>query len=281
MTPTIVLEGPEAPEIPVVYDSPHSGAEYPADFDHVMDRLLLRQAEDAHIDALFAHVVEEGAPLLKALFPRSYIDTNRALDEMDPALVEGEWPHPVTVTDKTGRGMGLVWRQLRGLGPLYARTLTIAEVEARIARCWRPYHDTLASLIDTAHDRFGAVWHVNCHSMPARGDETTVDGPVDRADFVIGDRDGTTCEAAFTELVVETLRAQGFSVKVNDPYKGVELVRRYSDPTRGRHSIQVEVNRRLYMDETTIGRHAGYPACEAALRRLTEAIRSHALARTG
>ena len=274
----IRIERPTEISTPLVFDSPHSGHDYPLDFEHRIDREILRQAEDSYVDALYAGVVRLGAPLLHALFPRSYIDPNRALEDLDSGMIAGPWPGTTLPGDKTERGVGLIWRRLRGLGEIYDRKLTVAEVERRIETCWRPYHTALCELLDAAHARFGRVWHLNCHSMPAMGDETTPDGPAARADFVLGDRDGTSCDPAFTRFVAAELTALGYEVKLNDPYKGVELVRRYADPAAGRHSLQIEINRQLYMDESNFGRGPGFEPLRADLDTLTAAMKRYAKA---
>jgi N-formylglutamate amidohydrolase len=116
--------------------------------------------------------------------------------------------------------------------------------------------------------------------MPSVSSRISEEGPgKPRADFVLGDRDGTTCEPAFTGFVAAALRAMGYEVKVNDPYKGVELVRAFSDPKAGRHSLQVEVNRRLYMDEATRAKSAGFEALRRDLSKLVEAVASYAAER--
>lgn len=268
---------PTGDPAPAVFDSPHSGSIYPDDFRHSIDLMLLRQSEDAHIEELFASAAEYGAPLLHALFPRSYIDPNRDVVDLDTDMIEGGWPDPVQPTYKTkARGAGLIWRSLRDYGDLYDRPLTRAEVRNRIDGFWRPYHAALETLITEARARHGVCYHVDCHSMPARGDANSEDGPVDRADFVIGDRDGTSCEPGFTALITDHLRGLGYEVKINDPYKGVELVRRYSDPSDGRHSIQVEINRRLFLDEPTSAKTEGYLRTEETVRSLCEAITAYA-----
>ena len=226
-------------------------------------------------------MVRLGAPLLHALFPRSYIDPNRALEDLDRDMIDGPWPGTTWPGDKTERGVGLIWRRLRGLGEIYDRKLTVAEVQRRIETCWQPYHAALQELLDAAHGRFGQVWHLNCHSMPAMGDETTPDGPAARADFVLGDRDGSSCDPAFTRFVAAELTALGYRVKLNDPYKGVELVQRYAEPSKGRHSLQIEINRRLYMDEVSFARGPGFGRLRADLDTLAAAIKGYAEARLG
>jgi N-formylglutamate amidohydrolase len=271
---------PAAAPLPLVFDSPHSGVVYPADFRHAAPLALLRTAEDTHVDALYAAAPAHGAVLLAAHFPRSYIDVNRAADDIDPALLAEPWPGDVppgrlSPGEKTKLGIGLIRRLAVPGTPVYDRHLSAAEIRARIDTYYQPYHDALAAIVDALHARFGAVWHVNCHSMAARGSDMTPDGAVERADFVLGDRDGTSCDATFTELVAQALRAQGHAVAINDPYTGAELVRRHGDPQRRRHSLQIEINRRLYMDEATRERSAGFARLQADLTVLIAEIAGH------
>ncbi len=258
---------------PLVFDSPHSGTTYPDDFRHACDLALLRTAEDTHVERLYAFAPGLGIAWIEALFPRSYLDANRDEDEVDVTLLDGPWPGPV-VTDparlsKVRLGKGLVWRCTDDGLPLYDRQLSVAEVQARIERCWRPYHAAVAAAIDAAHARHGWSIHLNCHSMPAvAGSHATEHPGVAHADFVVGDRDGTTADPRLSARLADFLRGLGYSAEVNFPYKGVELVRRYGDPARHRHSIQLEINRKLYMDERTLQPHAGM----ARLQRDLEAM---------
>jgi N-formylglutamate amidohydrolase len=270
---------PVAAPVALVLDSPHSGTEYPADFEHLPPRAVVRQAEDTHVADLYAMAPEFGATLIEALFPRAYIDPNRALSDMDPALLSEPWPGPLSPSHKTELGIGLVWRLAQGGVPMYARPLTVAEVERRIARCYEPYHAAVAAALDERHRQFGAVWHLNCHSMPAVGDVMSDDPGRPRADFVLGDRDGSTCEGELTAFVGSTLSGMGYDVAINDPYKGVELVRRHGRPADRRHSLQVEINRRLYMDERTLARTAGFAALQANLSRMLAVIAAYVRAR--
>lgn len=273
MIPKIRMVLPVGDPVPLVFDSPHSGSIYPDDFGHVIERMTLRRSEDAHVEELFAPAVQDGATLVHALFPRCYIDPNRNSDDLDLSMIEGEWDGAVNPTYKTlQRGIGLIWRDMKALGPIYARKLTTAELRHRIDTCWTPYHNALQDALDRLHRTHGRVFHVNCHSMASMGDRTTEDGEVPRPDFVIGDRDGTTCAPAMTECVVNTLRDIGYSVAVNDPYKGFELVRRHGRPGDGRHSLQIEVNRGLYMDEATLSKTDGFLELEKNLTILNRAL---------
>ena len=271
--PVLIVHGPAAAEVPLVLDSPHSGTTMPADFGAVRTEVELREGEDCFIDELYRPAAARGVPLLAALFPRTYLDPNRHAGDIDPELLAEPWPEPLVPSAKARIGKALVWRTLDADKPIYDRRLSVAEMQARIERCHRPYHETLRGLLDGAHARFGAVWHVNCHSM---GPETSVliegvDGRP-RADIVLGDRDGTSCAPEFTAFVRDALAGSGYDVRVNDPFKGVELVRAYADPAAGRHSLQLEVNKRLYMDVKTLQRHAGFDRLQGHLMALVDAI---------
>ena len=271
------ITAPRGNSVPLVLDSPHSGTDYPDDFRPAVTRELLRQAEDSYVDELYAAGPDLGATLIGARFPRSYIDPNRSLLDIDASLLDAPWPGPAIPSAKTQRGIGLIWRLLDSGEPIYDRKLAVDEVKQRIVRYHQPYQRAVKDALDAAHEHFGGVWHLNLHSMPAVSGRISEEGPgKPRADFVLGDRDGTTCAPEFTALVAEALRGMGYEVKVNDPYKGVELVRAFSDPKANRHSLQVEVNRRLYMDERTRAKSAGYPALKANLDKLLKSVAEYA-----
>ena len=269
---------PRAAALSLVLDSPHSGSEYPADFDHLPSREVVRQAEDSYVGELYGFAPDVGATLVEALFPRAYIDPNRNLVDIDPALLSEPWPGPLTPSHKTELGIGLVWRLAQGGVPMYSRKLSVREVQERIARCYEPYHAAVTEALDERHRHFGAVWHLNCHSMPAVGDVMSDDPGRERAQFVLGDRDGTTCEPELTSFVATTLREMGYTVAINDPYKGVELVRRHGRPAERRHSLQIEINRRLYLDEAALAKTADFARLRAELRRLIATVVRHARA---
>lgn len=267
------IRGPRAAALPLVLDSPHSGNRFPADFDAVVSELELREAEDCYVDELWEGAAALGAPLLAALFPRTYLDPNRHAADIDPDLIEGAWQGEIVASGKAKLGKSLVWRTLEDGRPIYGRRLRAEEVRLRIERYHAPYHAALRTLLDDAHRRFGAVWHINCHSMRAVAGKQSDDGEGRaRADIVLGDRDGTTCDPGFTEFVRATLAGMGYDVRVNDPYKGVELVRAYSNPRSRRHSLQVELNKRLYMDEATLEKSAGFGELQRNLQSLLAAL---------
>jgi N-formylglutamate deformylase len=277
MNPAFDIIRPQGPSVPLVLDSPHSGTSYPDDFKPAVGHDLLRQAEDTYVDELYAHAPLHGATLITAKFPRSYIDANRSLLDIDASLLEGPWPGPAIASRKTELGIGLIWRVLDSGQPIYSRKLSVDEVKNRIVRYHQPYQRAVKDALDAAYEHFGAVWHLNLHSMPSVSSSVSEEGPGHaRADFVLGDRDGTTCDAEFTATVAEALRAMGYEVKINAPYKGVELVRAFSDPKEGRHSLQVEVNRRLYMDERTRVKAAGFDKLRSDLDALLRTLADYA-----
>lgn len=262
---------------PLVLDSPHSGTEYPEDFRFCCDHGVLRRAEDTHVEALYDFAPDLGVAWIEALFPRSYLDANRDLTEIDVEMFEepwpGETPHDAAILAKVRLGKGLVWRCTDDGVPIYDRQLGVAEVQSRIDQCWKPYHASVADAIDRAHERHGYSIHINCHSMPAVAASHATDFPgLEHADFVVGDRDGSTSSPALSQWLCDQLRGFGYSVSYNHPYKGVELVRRYGDPARHRHSIQLEINRKLYMDESTLEQHAGFQTLRGRLREMVQRL---------
>ncbi len=276
--PVRVLAPPaKAPSIPLVLDSPHSGVRYPRDFQFSCDFLQLRRAEDTHVDDLFSSAVDLGATLVCAEFPRSYIDPNRRVEDIDTEMLADHWPGKVNHSPKTASGIGLIWRQLDDKSPIYTRKLSAAEISERIERFHTPYWKALREAINAAQMKHRKVFHINCHSMPAEaktGSWLTA-GTV-LPDIVLGDRDGSTCAPEFTAMLRAAFEAEGLSVAVNDPYKGVELVKQFGKPTQNRHSIQIEINRRLYMNEVTRERNENYGSLRMSLRRVLEQSASYA-----
>ena len=275
------LRLPARPAAPVVFDSPHSGADYPADFEPIAPKARLRRAEDMFVEELFDAAPSRGAVLLAAKFPRSYIDPNRSEHDIDRRLIEGNWPGKVAVTEKSRLGHGLIWRLCPPDLPIYDRKLTVDEVQARIDGYYRPYHRALADAIAGTRERSGVVYHLNCHSMPKVSAPTVIQakGARRRADFVLGDREGTSCGPDFTDMVRGTLEAMGYAVALNDPYKGVELISAYSAPADGRHSLQIEINRALYMDEERFERGPGFEKLKADIDTLIAAVCDYAAGR--
>ena len=267
---------PTTAEVPLVFDSPHSGSKYPEDFRFCCSLDILRTAEDSYVDELYTAAPELGATLIGAEFPRSYLDPNRAADDLDTTHIDGLWPTPLLPSHRTRAGLGLVRRVAKPGIPIYDRKLTAAEVMARVERCHIPYHRVLEEACDRVHRKFGVVWHVNCHSMPSQRNGKK-GGHC--ADFVLGDRDGTTCAPEFTDYVAAVLRGRGYTVRINEVYKGVEIVKRQGRPAVNRHSLQIEVDRALYMDQKTLEKTRGFGRLQTDITFLIEALREFAGAR--
>jgi N-formylglutamate deformylase len=270
------LHMPTGEPIPLVCDSPHSGTHYPADFGAAVPRELLRKGEDTHVETLWGAAPRVGATLLAANFPRVYIDPNRMLEDLDPELLASPWPRPLNPGPKTRLGYGLVWRNIDKGTPVYDRKLSVEEVQGRINTYYKPYHAALAKSIEGVFGQFGRLWHLNLHSMPNNAYERLgIDSPHPLADFVLGDRDGTTCEPAFVALVASELKALGYAVRRNDPYKGVQLIAQIGKPSLHRHSLQIEIRRPLYMDEKTREPNAGFKNVQRDLTIVLEKIAAY------
>lgn len=273
-TPYHVIAGKGAPSSALVFDSPHSWRDWPeADTPCIAPEATLLTTLDAFVDELWSEAAEGHAPMLAAHFHRAYIDANRARDDIDADLLDAPWPGLLKPTGKSAAGMGLIRRYALPGIPLYADRLSVAQVQQRIEQLYDPYHAELARRIDAAAERFGFACHIDCHSMKSVGNAMNVDNGQARPDVVVSDRDGTSASPVFTRYVAAGLEALGYRVQLNTPYKGAELVRRHGRPAAGRHSIQIEINRALYMDEQRVVRHAGYAKLTANLTRFVRQLR--------
>lgn len=271
VAPFVVVHAAAVP-IGVVVDSPHSGMEWPADFRPDASRAAILTTWDAFVDQLWAGAPEAGAVLLAARFPRAYIDVNRAADDIDAELLDGPWPGPLRATDYTRRGMGLIRRHALPGQPMYHARLSPVAVQSRLDRYYHPYREMLARLIDARHSSFGTVVHVNGHSMKSRGNAMNVDNGARRPDVVVSDRHGTTADPALTAWVAGWFQARGLTAQVNSPYQGGDLVAHYGSPGTHRHSLQIELNRALYMDEAAFEPSAGFDVLRQTLTAFVEAL---------
>jgi N-formylglutamate deformylase len=267
--PTVTITEPAGLSSPLVVDSPHSGRMYPADFAYTCPLQLLRQTEDFLVDELVAGAVEAGATLIAAEFPRSYIDVNRAENDIDPAVLADVWGAPLVLSERTALGLGLVRRLCMAGVPVYAAPLSSSEVKRRIEKFYRPYHDALTAAIEHRLHLFGTSILLNCHSMPSRSPE---EGNAPRPDFILGDRFGASCDPSVTRRAADRLHEMGYSVALNAPYKGMEIVRRHGSPEAGRHALQIEINRRLYMDERKLEKHDGFQPLWNSLTQLFKGL---------
>ncbi len=271
LPPFEVVE-PERISLPLVFNSPHSGRDYPEKFlaSSRLDHRAIRRSEDSFVDELFLPAAELGAPLLRAHFPRAWLDVNREPYELDPKMFVGELPpFANTRSARAASGLGTIPRIVSESEEIYDGPLPINEVMPRIETVYRPYHQTLRDLMARTHRQFGYAILVDCHSMPSaiRG------APVRRRpDFVVGDRHGMSCAPELADAAASHLTSAGFVVARNKPYAGGFITEHYGRPRQGFHALQIEANRGLYMDEHTIGRGAHFAAIQEVLAALADVL---------
>ena len=266
------LVRPAAQAVPFIFASPHSGRRYPASLAAAsrLDALMLRRSEDAFVEELFANVVELGAPLLAAEFPRAFLDVNRGMGEIDAAMFAGPLKMAVDApTPRVAAGLGVIPRIVRDGAEIYRGKLKPDDAALRLEKLYQPYHRSLAALVEETHARFGMAVVIDCHSMPS-----VLGAP----DIVLGDRYGASAAPALSQLAQAAFTREGLSVARNAPYAGGYTTMLHGRTARGCHALQIEVNRGLYLDEEKIVRKEGFEALKlkltAALTRITRIDRA-------
>ncbi len=256
---------------PVVFNSAHSGRVYPERFLAMtrLDHLSIRQSEDAWVDEIFARAPHLGAPLLRAHFPRAYLDVNREPWELDPNMfVEPLSDRFNTSSPRVAAGLGTLARVVAENKPIYRERLTLDDARMRIEGIYHPYHAALQKLLGEAMSAFGVALLIDCHSMP-RINRT---GDKAAPDIVLGDRYGTTCAPALIDLVETLFTGAGLRVARNRPYAGGFVTRSYGRPQHGVHALQIEISRHLYMNEVTLVKNEGFAAIVNIIDRLIFAL---------
>ncbi|HIP24665.1 MAG TPA: N-formylglutamate amidohydrolase, partial [Rhodobacteraceae bacterium] len=239
-----ILESTPAPRSCVVFSSPHSGAEYPAGFlqRSCLTPLQLRSSEDAFVDQFIGETL--GAPVLKARFPRAYVDLNRAPDELDSAIIHKALGMPTN--PRIAAGLGVIPRVVANGRAIQLGKMKLAEAEARLKTCYFPYHTALRGLIEAQRQRFGTCFLIDVHSMPRAA---LAGGLLNkRAEIVLGDRYGTAADHWVTDAVAAFFSDAGFQVARNAPFAGGYITRHYGAPSKGVHVVQIEIDRSLYMN---------------------------------
>ncbi|MHB2165471.1 N-formylglutamate amidohydrolase [Alsobacter sp. R-9] len=270
--PPFEIVEPHVVSTALVFNSPHSGRTYPRAFIEAsrLDPLTLRRSEDSFVDDLIAGVVSRGAPLMKAHFPRAYLDVNREPYELDPRMFEGRLPpFANTRSMRVAGGLGTIARVVGDSQEIYARRLPVEDALLRIELLYKPYHRALQRLLQQTHRRFGMVVLIDCHSMPSSQGGRDDAG---RADFVIGDRYGTSANGLFADILDESLRGRGYVVTRNKPYAGGFITEHYGNPASDFHALQIEINRGLYMDERRLQRTANFSTVAADLMHTVESL---------
>lgn len=259
-------------EVPLVVDVSRSGREYPKEFRSPIPFTVLHDNVSMYVEDLWAAAPSVGATLLYCCFPNTFMDVNRNELDLDPAVIDGEWPVPLKPSPVAIRGLGLIKTKSRYGEPMQEKKLTVAEVEERLDVYYRPYHRELARIIDAMHAKHGVLRQLSCHCMSAVGAPTHADAGQPRADFCLGDVEGTTSSPEFVAFVKKTIEGLGYSVTVNTPYVGNELNTRYGSPARGIDSIMVEINKKLFMDTRTFRKTAGFDKLKADLDKVLAAV---------
>lgn len=271
--PPVHVERPPAQTTPLVFASPHSGRSYPAAFLAAsrLDALGLRRSEDSFVDELFAAAVDFGAPLVRATFPRAWCDPNREAWELDPRMFADQLPPWVNSSSpRVNAGLGTIARVVASGETIYRDKITFADASSRVETCWKPFHAALAETIEATRASFGQCVLIDCHSMPSH---VPTSGRGERlADIILGDAHGTSCAGNLTRFVERRFIDLGYRVRRNDPYAGGFITRHYGRPREHVHTLQIEIARDLYMDESRFERTLGFYEMQRDLGRLIESL---------
>jgi N-formylglutamate amidohydrolase len=253
---------------PMVFNSPHSGNALPKDFltKCALSASQLRASEDSHVDQLFSGCLDAGAPMMRALLSRSYVDLNREPYEFDSRMFSERLPNFInSASPRVASGLGTIPRTVGDGVLIYKTSLNLTEALNRIETVYRPYHRALGALLDEAFNATGAALLVDCHSMPSSA-VSHMRGPQGQnIDAVLGDRFGSSCSPEISAIVENSLSKAGLRVSRNKPYSGGFFTENHGRPRYQRHSLQIEINRALYMDETTHEKNAGFESLQAVL----------------
>ena len=271
---------PTVPPVPVVIDVSRSGRLYPIDFRSPVPFSALHDNVSMYVEEIWKDAPRYGATMLQALFPNTYIDANRHELDIDPELIDGEWPVPLEPTVSKS-GLGLLKTLSRYGERMQERKLTVAEVTARLDRYYRPYHRELASIIERAQSAHGFFYQLTCHCMSAVGAPTHADAGKERMDFCLGNLRGASSSSDFIEFIAEVIRAQGYTCSVNTPYTGGELNRRYGKPDGSAESVMVEINKKRFIDVASFKKNEGFDAIQAVAGAVLQAVTRRARERIG
>lgn len=273
--PAFGVRLPEGEGEALVFASPHSGRDYPAELmaAAALDSAAIRRSEDAFVDELIASGPAYGAAVITARYARAFIDVNREAYELDPAMFEDELPAFARArTARVAAGLGSIARVVGEGQEIYRRKLTFAEARRRIEGAHRPYHQALAGLLEAARARHGRVALIDWHSMPSAASGAGAAPPYDRTrrgcDIVLGDRFGSACSPDLTRLVERQLEALGYRVARNAPYAGGYTTEFYGKPAEGVHALQIEINRAVYLDEASLTPTEGFARLKRDIERL-------------
>lgn len=271
-SPAYQLFRPKSRTTSVVFASPHSGRNYTQDFlaQIALDPLSIRSSEDAYVDQLFASAPQTGAPFLIASAPRAFIDLNRAVEELDSALIEQV--RRASRNPRVASGLGVVPRVVANGQQIYHGKIALSQAHSRIADYWHPYHDTLQTLLDESHQIFGEAILIDCHSMPHEALANASPAGAARPEIVLGDRFGATATGSIVERIEAAFASAGLRVARNMPFAGAYIAQHYGRPSRRQHAVQIEIDRALYMNERTLEPNADFEAFQTILSGIISEI---------
>ena len=275
-----VRHDPESSPVPIVVDVSRSGRVYPKEFRSPLPFTVLHDNVSMYVEDLWAAAPQVGATMLYCCFPNTFMDVNRKEDDLDPAVIDGQWPTALNPSPVAIRGLGLIKTKSRYGEPMQEKKLTVAEIKERFDVYYHPYHRELKRIVDETYAKHGTVWQLSCHCMSAVGAPTHADAGKPRADFCLGNIGFTTSSREFVDYVAAEIKKLGYSVTINDPYEGNELNRRHGAPAKRIESIMVEINKQLFMDTKTFRRTEGFSKLKADLDRLLKKLAGDASERS-
>ncbi len=272
----INLVEPHCWDFPAVFSSPHSGQIYTDSFltQTILDPVDLRRSEDFCVDQLFDEVIPLGAPRLAAFFPRAYCDVNRAANELDPRMFEG----PVTVppghqSARVHAGLGVIPGRISEELAIYDRKIPSHEASTRLENCYYPYHKALKNLLFEGQKKFNPLLLVDCHSMPGHLGEA--EQRFYLADIVLGSRFKTSCPVHILDFVAQKFRENGLTVSYDEPYAGGYITQTYSLPARGTYSLQIEINRNLYMLPNRLEKNSNFSTLQSCISGILADLKAY------
>lgn len=237
--PSPIIHQPRG-ELPVLLSVPHSGRDYP---DWLValaanGKASLANLEDPLVDRLVWRALQRGCGAVIARAPRAAVDCNRSEDEVDPSVVDGV--RRGRISARARGGLGIVPARTQQHGYLWRRAITPQQLEDRLSQAHRPYHSSIEAQLALLVDRFGCALLLDCHSMPPPPDGIP---PI-----VFGDCRGRTADPWISSEAIAVCRREGLEAGLNDPFAGGHIVERHAQPQSGVHALQVEIDRRCYLD---------------------------------
>ncbi len=270
---------PKIQKAPIVFNSAHSGRDYPLRFLQMskLNNFSIRLSEDAYVDELFKNAPKMGLPLLRALFPRAYLDVNREPYELDQNMFFDDLPKHYNINSpRVKTGLGTIAKIVAPDKSIYNKKLNLKDAQMRIEGIYRPYHLTLQNLLGKTMDDFGMAILIDCHSMPSFKTSRIKKAP----DIILGDRFGTSCTPQIIDLAETVFSGAGLKVVRNHPYAGGYITHSYGNPKHNIHALQIEISRHLYMNENSLKTNKNFNAMQKIIDDFIVAVSSLKITKT-